>query len=54
MSALSPAASAPSDRAKRRTFANSPNRRREVMRAAVWMVFVGGATVVAPYLLLHI
>ncbi|HEX2560390.1 hypothetical protein [Phenylobacterium sp.] len=54
MSALSPAVSAPSDRTKRRTLANSPNRRREVMRAAVWTLFVGGATVVAPYLLLHI
>lgn len=54
MPALSPAASASSAAPKRRTLANSPNRRREVMRVAVWVLFAGGATVVAPYLLLHI
>lgn len=53
MPALSPAASAPSAPSRRRTLANSPNRRREVMRAAVWLVFVGAATVITPYLLLH-
>lgn len=37
--------------AARRTVFNSPNRRREVMRAAVW-TFAAGAAVVVPYLVL--
>ncbi|MFC3078819.1 hypothetical protein ACFODL_12030 [Phenylobacterium terrae] len=52
MPAPSPVASAPSARAKRRTLANSPNRRREVMRVAVWVLFAGGASVIVPYLVL--
>lgn len=52
MPAPSPAASAPSARARRRTFANSPNRRREVLRVAVWVLFAGGASVIVPYLVL--
>lgn len=50
--APSPTASAPSVRARRRTLANSPNRRREVLRVAVWVLFAGGASVIVPYLVL--
>ncbi|MDD3838368.1 MAG: hypothetical protein WCY15_05320 [Phenylobacterium sp.] len=52
MTAVTPAASAQSAAARRRTLANSPNRRREVMRVAVWALLVGGLAVLAPYLLL--
>jgi hypothetical protein len=52
--ASSPAISAYSDRPRRKTLANSPNRRREALRVAVWLVFVGGASVVTPYLLMSV
>lgn len=54
MTAVTPAASAQSAAARRRTLANSPNRRREVARVAVWVLAVGAVTIAAPYLLLHV
>lgn len=35
----------------RRTFANSPNRRREVMRAAAWLAVAAWPAVLIPYLM---
>lgn len=54
MTAATTAAPASPAKARKRTLANSPNRRREVVRVAVWVLFAGAATVAAPYLLLHV
>lgn len=54
MTAATTAASATPAQVRKRTLANSPNRRREVARVAVWVLAVGAVTIAAPYLLLHV